>query len=266
MPSPVPRRASDVGVHGPGDPRITTRRTTRTCARARKAAWSLYDFANTIFSFAIVSGAIGLWLTDDSRFGPATGQLGAVDRDHRSASASTRSCRRCWARSRTAAAGGSRSCSRSPRCAIAPTAVIGHHRPDRRRAPVHRRELLVPGGAHLLRRVAQAREHAGDARPAVGHRDGDRLLRHGVRRAADLRSFDIPVEARFLLAALLFALFAIPCSSSSARRTRARRRARSRRRDVAELVGPARRRSRHAARGARACCASCSGGSSTPTR
>ncbi len=42
--------------------------------RAR-AAWTLYDFANTIFSFAIVSGAIGLWLVDDSRFGPATGQL-----------------------------------------------------------------------------------------------------------------------------------------------------------------------------------------------
>lgn len=42
--------------------------------RAR-AAWTMYDFANTIFSFAIVSGAIGLWLTDDARFGPATGQL-----------------------------------------------------------------------------------------------------------------------------------------------------------------------------------------------
>ena len=47
------------------DPNLRTR---------AKAAWSLYDFANTIFSFAIVSGAIGLWLTDDSRFGPATGQ------------------------------------------------------------------------------------------------------------------------------------------------------------------------------------------------
>ena len=28
-------------------------------------AWSLYDFANTIFSFAVVSGAIGLYLTDE---------------------------------------------------------------------------------------------------------------------------------------------------------------------------------------------------------
>ena len=42
---------------------------------AAQASWVLYDFANTIFSFAIVSGAIGLWLTDDARFGAATGQL-----------------------------------------------------------------------------------------------------------------------------------------------------------------------------------------------
>ena len=38
-------------------------------------AWSLYDFANTIFSYAVVSVAIGLWLTDASRFGPGPGQL-----------------------------------------------------------------------------------------------------------------------------------------------------------------------------------------------
>lgn len=39
------------------------------------AAWSLYDFANTIFSFAIVSGAIGLWLTSDSQFGERDGNV-----------------------------------------------------------------------------------------------------------------------------------------------------------------------------------------------
>jgi MFS transporter, UMF1 family len=38
-------------------------------------AWSLYDLANTVFSYAIVSTAIGLWLTDDSRFGQGAGQL-----------------------------------------------------------------------------------------------------------------------------------------------------------------------------------------------
>jgi len=36
-------------------------------------AWSLYDFANTIFSFAVVSGAIGLYLND--RFGARDGAI-----------------------------------------------------------------------------------------------------------------------------------------------------------------------------------------------
>ena len=36
-------------------------------------AWSLYDFANTIFSFAVVSGAIGLFLVD--RFGARDGSV-----------------------------------------------------------------------------------------------------------------------------------------------------------------------------------------------
>jgi UMF1 family MFS transporter len=38
-------------------------------------AWALYDFANTIFSFAVVSGAIGLWATDDARFGERDGNF-----------------------------------------------------------------------------------------------------------------------------------------------------------------------------------------------
>ena len=37
--------------------------------------WALYDFANTIFSYAVVSYAIGLWLVDDSRFGEGDGNL-----------------------------------------------------------------------------------------------------------------------------------------------------------------------------------------------
>jgi UMF1 family MFS transporter len=37
------------------------------------AAWSLYDFANTIFSFAVVSGAIGLYLVNDHQFGERDG-------------------------------------------------------------------------------------------------------------------------------------------------------------------------------------------------
>ncbi|HTK44733.1 MAG TPA: MFS transporter, partial [Patescibacteria group bacterium] len=38
-------------------------------------AWALYDFANTIFSFAVVSGAIGLWLVADERFGERDGNF-----------------------------------------------------------------------------------------------------------------------------------------------------------------------------------------------
>ena len=38
-------------------------------------AWALYDFANTIFSFAVVSGAIGLYLINDHRFGERDGNL-----------------------------------------------------------------------------------------------------------------------------------------------------------------------------------------------
>ncbi len=37
------------------------------------AGWSLYDFANTIFSFAVVSGAIGLYLVSDAQFGERDG-------------------------------------------------------------------------------------------------------------------------------------------------------------------------------------------------
>jgi len=38
-------------------------------------AWALYDLANTVYSYAVVSTAIGLWLTSDARFGPGPGQL-----------------------------------------------------------------------------------------------------------------------------------------------------------------------------------------------
>jgi UMF1 family MFS transporter len=36
-------------------------------------AWALYDFANTVYSYAIVSFAMGLWVVD--RMGPADGQF-----------------------------------------------------------------------------------------------------------------------------------------------------------------------------------------------
>ena len=67
-----------------------------------------------------------------------------------------------------------------------------------RAAPVHRRQLRVPGGADLLRRDPADRQPAGVARQAVGARDGDRLLRDGHGRPADLparRSGRGPVPA-----------------------------------------------------------------------
>ncbi len=39
------------------------------------ASWALYDFANTIFSFAVVSSAMGVWLINADRFGPREGNL-----------------------------------------------------------------------------------------------------------------------------------------------------------------------------------------------
>ena len=38
-------------------------------------AWATYDFANTIFSFVVVSGAIGLWLVEPSQFGERNGNV-----------------------------------------------------------------------------------------------------------------------------------------------------------------------------------------------
>jgi UMF1 family MFS transporter len=39
------------------------------------SSWALYDFANTIFSFAVVSNAIGLYLVSDDRFGERDGNV-----------------------------------------------------------------------------------------------------------------------------------------------------------------------------------------------
>jgi UMF1 family MFS transporter len=50
-------------------------RLTPTGKARVPVAWSLYDFANTIFSFAVVSGAIGLWLTAEARFGERDGNF-----------------------------------------------------------------------------------------------------------------------------------------------------------------------------------------------
>jgi UMF1 family MFS transporter len=38
-------------------------------------AWATYDFANTIFSFVVVSGAIGIWLVQPAQFGERNGNV-----------------------------------------------------------------------------------------------------------------------------------------------------------------------------------------------
>jgi MFS transporter, UMF1 family len=38
-------------------------------------AWATYDFANTIFSFVVVSGAIGIWLVQPGQFGERDGNV-----------------------------------------------------------------------------------------------------------------------------------------------------------------------------------------------
>ncbi len=59
----------------PAVPAITPAPDARNQRKLAQGSWTLYDFANTIFSYAIVSTAIGLWLTADSRFGQGLGQL-----------------------------------------------------------------------------------------------------------------------------------------------------------------------------------------------
>jgi MFS transporter, UMF1 family len=68
-PAPAPIPPAALGAHG----RLAG---LTPSGRARvPAAWAIYDFANTIFSYAVVSTAIGLWLTDPDRFGQDLGQL-----------------------------------------------------------------------------------------------------------------------------------------------------------------------------------------------
>src|SRR3989304_2595056 len=47
---------------------------TRSGSPVEGLSWALYDFANTIYSYAIVSYAMGLWVVDDGRLGPDAGQ------------------------------------------------------------------------------------------------------------------------------------------------------------------------------------------------
>ena len=176
--------------------------------RSAQGAWTLYDFANTIFSFAIVSGAIGLWLTDDARFGAATGQailsiavilsvgLNAIVSPVLGALSDRGGRRLPFLLAFTA-------------MCIAPTALIG---------------LSGPLLGVLLFVIANFAYQAAliyyDASIKLVSTPGTRGRLSGIGTAIGycgtvfvgllIFFFDIPVEARFPLSALLFALFAIP--------------------------------------------------------
>ncbi len=173
-----------------------------------QGAWTLYDFANTIFSFAIVSGAIGLWLTDDARFGAGTGQLvlsiavavsvglNAIVSPVLGALSDRGGRRLPFLLAFTA-------------LCIGPTAVIG---------------ISGPLAGTLLFVVANFGYQAAliyyDASIKLVSTPPTRGRLSGIGTAIGycgtvfvgllIFLFDIPVEARFPLSAILFALFAIP--------------------------------------------------------
>ena len=75
-------RAYDPAVTVPGrSTEPATRRGSRLAGLTPSGraivplAWSTYDFANTIFSFVVVSGAIGIWLVEPAQFGERDGNI-----------------------------------------------------------------------------------------------------------------------------------------------------------------------------------------------
>lgn len=173
-----------------------------------QGAWTLYDFANTIFSFAIVSGAIGLWLTDDGRFGAATGQLvlGAAIIVSVGLNAIV---------SPVLGALSDRGGRRLPfllaftALCIAPTAVIGIGGPIAGTILFvvanfgYQAALIYYDASIKLVSTPTTRGRLSGVGTAIGYCGT-------VFVGLMIFFFDVPVEARFPLSALLFALFAIP--------------------------------------------------------
>ena len=176
--------------------------------RTAQGAWTLYDFANTIFSFAIVSGAIGLWLTDDARFGAATGQavlsiavilsvgLNAIVSPVLGALSDRGGRRLPFLLAFTA-------------LCIAPTALIGLSGPLLGVVLfvlanfAYQAALIYYDASIKLVSTPQTRGRLSGIGTAIGYCGT-------VFVGLLIFFFEIPVEARFPLAAVLFGLFAIP--------------------------------------------------------
>lgn len=54
---------------------IAAARGRRSAPRSWVASWTLYDLANTIWSYGVLSYAVGLYLTSDAGFGEAAGNI-----------------------------------------------------------------------------------------------------------------------------------------------------------------------------------------------
>ena len=174
------------------------------------ASWALYDFANTIFCFAVVSGAIGLYLVSDDQFGERDGNallsIAIVVSVGINALVSP-----------ILGAFSDRGAGRMPfllfftALCIGATFFIARRAAARSGWPaVHRRQLRLPGGPHLLRRDAEGRSatrRRAASCPGIGTGIG---YCGTVFVGLLIFLLDVPVVDRFRLTAVLFLVFAIP--------------------------------------------------------
>ena len=171
------------------------------------ASWALYDFANTIFSFAVVSGAIGLYLVDAVR--RARRERPAVDRgrrQRRDQRPRLADPRRVLGPRRRA---GCRSCCSSPRCASA------RRSSSRTCGPLLGLVLFIVANfayqAALIYYDATLKTVSYPATRGKLSGLGTGIGYCGTVFVGLLIFFlDVPVADRFRLTAILFLLFAIP--------------------------------------------------------
>ena len=182
-----------------------------------------------------------------------------------SASASTRWCRRSWARSPTAAGGGCRSCCSSPRCA---SAARSSSRTSRRSSALVL--FIVANFAYQAALIYYdaTLKTVSTRRPAASCPGSGRGSATAGRSSSALLIFflDIPVVDRFRLSAVLFLVFAIPIFLFVSEPQPAGRAAADHAADDPRFLRPAQAIDRARPRGARASAGSSSAGSSTRTR
>ena len=176
--------------------------------RVSQGAWALYDVANTIWSFVVVSYAISLWLTDPARFGDGPGNLVLGIAVAVSVGINALVSPVLGALS---VRGGRRLpflFAFTALCVI-PTAVIGFSSPL-----VGTLLFIVANFAYQAALIYYDASIKLVSTPATRGRISG--LGTGIGYFGTVGSglilflFDIPVEGRFVLAAVLFALLAIP--------------------------------------------------------